>query len=260
MDGDVQQHYLAAEQAYGDGDFAQAEAIASTLLRELDGQSDTETEQEARLAWRAFVALLLGHIHFHGLNQPGPALEHYRLVLASQPPQTLHDLANQGVERCEASLHPAPLDVETPAPPEGNKRSLERTQPATVLTDNSATPNPDNSLIRDPFLGTTMTLSSQPCPSAAPWLGEGSTVGTAEMPSQQPESHPITGGATSADAKVAKEAQGFKATTESVIGLEANHAPPEITDDAPEEQPLDAPMAATPPLDLSPWLLRRTLP
>ena len=53
MDSDVQQHYLAAEQAYGDGDFAQAESIANTLLTQLEAASGTEAEEEARLAWRA---------------------------------------------------------------------------------------------------------------------------------------------------------------------------------------------------------------
>ena len=56
---DVQQQYLAAEQAYGDGNFQQAETIASSLLRQLETGTRSGAEQDARLAWRAFVALLL---------------------------------------------------------------------------------------------------------------------------------------------------------------------------------------------------------
>ena len=146
MDGDVQQHYLAAEQAYGDGDFAQAESIASTLLTQLEETSSTEAEEEARLAWRAFVALLLGHIHFHGLNQPAQALNHYQLALQSQPPDTLRDLAEQGVERCEAQITPtipAPNPVQEPS-----AAPADAAAPAPI-----ASHDPGLALIRDPFLG-----------------------------------------------------------------------------------------------------------
>ena len=46
MEGDVQQDYLAAEQAYGEGDFDQAEAIASALLSRLDITTSSGAEEE----------------------------------------------------------------------------------------------------------------------------------------------------------------------------------------------------------------------
>ena len=105
MDGDVQQHYLAAEQAYGDGHFAEAQSIASTLLARLNTASNSVEEEEARLAWRAFVTLLLGHIYFHGLNQPEQALNHYQLALENQPPDTCANSQNRASIAVKSKSH-----------------------------------------------------------------------------------------------------------------------------------------------------------
>ena len=54
MEGDVQQDYLAAEQAYGEGDFDQAEAIASALLSRLDITTSSGAEEEHKQFYRPF--------------------------------------------------------------------------------------------------------------------------------------------------------------------------------------------------------------
>ena len=73
MDGDFQQHYQAAEQAYGEGNYLEAKRIAAGLLAQLSDSSQDPDVQAAVLGWRAFVALLLGHIELYGLENAGDA-------------------------------------------------------------------------------------------------------------------------------------------------------------------------------------------
>ena len=157
MDSDFQAHYLTAEQAYGVGDFRTAQSITVDLLSQLDGTAETNTDRDALLAWRAFVALLAGNIHLYGLNEPDQAHGFYELVLASNPQDTLKDLAEQGLERIQTRRGHGD-EVVDPAP---------------------ATSPPRSTLIQDPFLaqpsagGFTAGLSSQNDASqvsATPWL------------------------------------------------------------------------------------------
>ena len=99
MDGDFQSNYLAAEQAYGAGDFETAQSITVELLNQLEPLPEEGAERDAVLAWRAFVALLAGHIDLYGFQAPDQAESHYQLVLASHPQDTLRELAEQGLER-----------------------------------------------------------------------------------------------------------------------------------------------------------------
>ncbi len=176
MDGDVQQRYYAAEQAYGQGDFREAESIASTLLKDLQPASGNSAEEEACMAWRAFVALLLGHIHFHGLQQPAQALTHYELALQSQPPDTLRDLAQQGVERCQAEQITEPAPSAAPA------------EVPTAVPEVAAPPSQSIAdVIRDPFLMSASAAPAAPSPgaeSATPWATGDNT------PSPGPEDSP----------------------------------------------------------------------
>lgn len=276
MDGDVQQHYLAAEQAYGDGDFAQAESIASTLLTQLEEASSTDAEEEARLAWRAFVALLLGHIHFHGLNQPQQALNHYQLALQSQPPDTLRDLAEQGVDRCEAQI-----TATTPAPnpfPASDPTPAAEPAPAPV-----AAHDPGLALIRDPFLGSataTPSAADVATPSATPWLGDGVTDESMQPGVQtNPEPAPTT---FMGDAPIAEPDQPTQDTrlidedinseeeqatvddalnTVQTNSLQTNTALTDTgsTDAELDPKPTPERTIAEPTIDLTPWLLRRTI-
>ncbi len=264
MDNTIQQHYLAAEQAYGDGDFAQAESIASTLLTQLEEASSTDAEEEARLAWRAFVALLLGHIHFHGLNQPQQALNHYQLALQSQPPDTLRDLAEQGVDRCEAQI-----TATTPA-----------AEPAPAPV---AAHDPGLALIRDPFLGSaaaTPKAADVATPSATPWLGDGVTDESVQPGVQtNPEPAPTT---FMGDAPIAEPDQPTQDTrlidedinseeeqatvddalnTMQTNSLQTNTALTDTgsTDAELDPKPTSERTIAEQPIDLTPWLLRRTI-
>ena len=102
MDGDFQQRYQAAEQAYGEGRYADADTLATTLLQQLEATPDTPETRAAKLGWRAIVGLLLGHITLYGQQQPDPAAGFYQLVLDSDPQETLAELARQGLNRCQA--------------------------------------------------------------------------------------------------------------------------------------------------------------
>ena len=97
MDGDFQQNYQAAERAYGEGDYQEAKRIATELLAQLRDTSQDPDMQAAVLGWRAFVALLLGHIELYGLENASAASGYYRMVLDSQPHETLAELAQQGL-------------------------------------------------------------------------------------------------------------------------------------------------------------------
>jgi hypothetical protein len=101
LNGDFQQTYQAAERAYGGGDYETAHHLASGLLKQLDAEERADDDQvrNAVLGWRAFVALLLGHIELHGRKRPDQAANYYQLALDCQPQDTLADLARQGLQR-----------------------------------------------------------------------------------------------------------------------------------------------------------------
>ena len=103
MDGDFQQQYQDAERAYSEGDYTEAQRLASDLLEQLVDQPQDPDAQAAVLGWRAFVALLLGHIELYGHDNPRQAAGYYEQVLASQPQDTLAELAQQGLERSRQS-------------------------------------------------------------------------------------------------------------------------------------------------------------
>ncbi len=279
MDQDVQQQYLAAEQAYGEGDFDQAEAIASALLRRLDSPTSSSTEQEACLAWRSFVALLLGHIYFHGLHQAEKAEAHYQLVLASQPPDILRDLAQQGVKRCrdwaEQGASEAPRPGGTTAPVD---HSLMNTAPPSDALGHDtivdSMPMLDPTLIRDPFLSTASDVAD-PTPSAqasaTPWLhAEGMAPndgsGMASIPASAGQTittdldgdgprPPLTETTTDVDTERINAE-----TDDNVKSKDPTENPPDAKPLATIEEPgSEQPPAAAEPIDLSPWLLRRTI-
>ena len=147
MDGDFQQRYQAAEQAYGEGRYPDAQGLATTLLEQLEATPDTPETRAAKLGWRAIVGLLLGHIALYGQNRSDQAKRFYRLVLDSDPQETLAELAHQGLERCQLQL---PVE----------KQPVEKKLP---------------DLLQDPFITPSTTAEAQTAqqptrPTAMPWL------------------------------------------------------------------------------------------
>ena len=179
MNDDFQQRYLDAEQAYGAGDYRRAATITEQLLQELDSVPADGDNDEARLAWRAFVALLLGHVQFHGLKDPIAANGRYRLVLDSQPSDILRELAEQGLEACEQA-------ASEPPPSQANQA---------------------DALTRDPFLGEPAMLVSthqETRNSATPWLDRTTpTVEDSNPPEPPPDPQP-------ADPEQAEEPEPIK--------------------------------------------------
>ncbi|MDO6351187.1 hypothetical protein Q3Y53_01410 [Synechococcus sp. YX-04-1] len=202
MDADFEQHYQAAERAYGLGEYAEAHTLASALWDQLQSATD-EHDRSLVLDWQAVVSLLLGHIQLHGLQQPEEASFSYQQVLEGEPDATISALAEQGLERCR-SEHTASEAGTTPA------------------TDGAI---PD--LLKDPFLSTD---SDQAKPARAdvvtamPWLSSDdepqTTPGPTPTPAPVPSPEPTL-------------------TPEAALDVEveiANHKP-EPTE---EEPPLDA--------------------
>ena len=111
MDEDFQQRYQAAERAYGAGQYDEAHEIATALLEQLSGTAKDPEEEKALLGWRAFVALLLGHIELYGLEQPSQASAFFQTVLDSQPHETLRELAKRGLKRAAEMAETAPADI-----------------------------------------------------------------------------------------------------------------------------------------------------
>ena len=161
MDGDFQSNYLAAEQAYGAGDFETAQSITVELLNQLEPVPEEGAEQNAVLAWRAFVALLAGHVDLYGFQAPDQAEKHYQLVLASHPQDTLRELAEQGLERIRSDR-------------ESVTRSTQASDPGEDRFTESLPTKGSLALVADPFLNETSPAVDSVRPSvvttAMPWL------------------------------------------------------------------------------------------
>ena len=151
MDADFQEQYVAAEQAYSASEFDKADELARPLLEQLEPLPASGAERDATLAWRAFVALLLGHIHLYGKDDASQSAEFYRLVLASEPPDTLRELAQQGLS--EALERSPVIDVAVSAPAAEELASI----PFGKVTREPAS----SDLIRDPFLNATSTRTAK---------------------------------------------------------------------------------------------------
>ena len=166
MDADFQEQYVAAEQAYSASEFDKADELARPLLTQLEPLPASGAERDATLAWRAFVALLLGHIHLYGKDDVSQSAEFYRLVLASEPPDTLRELAQQGLN--EALERSPVIDVAVSAPA--------AEELAAVPLSNASNQQASNELIRDPFLNAASTSAATDKPetetiqTAMPWL------------------------------------------------------------------------------------------
>ena len=187
MDGDFQQHYQAAERAYGAGQYDEAHRIATMLLDQLGATPEEPEERAAVLGWRAFVALLLGHIELYGLDHPSQASRFYQTVLDSQPHDTLGELAQQGLTRASAMAEAKPEPVASPSTPE----------PEATAPLNTGTTTPE--ILRDPFLPDQPVSGqgqgptpSQPQTMAMPWLDQmaESSPEPAAQPSPTPELEP----------------------------------------------------------------------
>ena len=157
MDGDFQQQYQNAERAYGLGDYAESHRLASGLLEQLVDQPQDPEAQAAVLGWRAFVALLLGHIELYGHNNPSQAAKFYQQVLMCQPQETLAELAQQGLERSlqssSVTSQPEPHSEQEPTPADASAG-----EPSQATTAQQPLPE----ILRDPF------LKDQPVASGAP--------------------------------------------------------------------------------------------
>jgi len=169
VDADFEQHYQAAERAYGLGEYAGAHAIASALWGQLESASK-DHDPSLVLGWRAVVSLLLGHIQLHGLQQPEQAAVAYERVLEGDVDATIAALAEQGLKRCRSEQIASEADM-TPA-------------------TNGAIPD----LLKDPFLSTDPD-QARPAPAdvvtAMPWLSSEEEPRAMQSPDPSPTATPV---------------------------------------------------------------------
>ncbi|MCP4973171.1 MAG: hypothetical protein GY914_05775, partial [Prochlorococcus sp.] len=161
MDGDFEKEYLAAEKAYGAGDFGTAAAISSTLLSQLESLPESGAERDALMAWRAFVALLMGHIQLYGLGELNHAAHHYKLVLDSQPDTTLRELAEQGLDRCQSQSELQQQAAATQSEEAVPSPAVADQEAAQAIQPESRTSAPLPELLRDPFLKADTAINNQ---------------------------------------------------------------------------------------------------
>ena len=169
MDADFEQHYQAAERAYGLGDYSQAQALTTGLWEQLESASNDQ-DPNVVLGWRAVVSLLLGHIQLHGLDQPDEASNSYQRVLDTEPDATIAALAEQGLERCR-SLNSSGEAITTEA----------------ITTAANDVPIPD--LLKDPFLTTDCDQTKPKRPNqvtAMPWLPSDEEPRPIPIPTPEP--------------------------------------------------------------------------
>ena len=194
MDADFEQHYQAAERAYGLGEYAEAHALTSALWGQLESASN-DHDPSLVLGWRAVVSLLLGHIQLHGLQKPEQAAIFYERVLQGDVDATIAALAEQGLERCRSEQIASEVDM----------------MPAT----NGATPD----LLKDPFLNTDPDqVRPEPADvvTAMPWLssGEKPRVISTPAPSPAPVPSPETTVTPAADSDIKLTDLELNPTTE----------------------------------------------
>ena len=177
MDGDFQSNYLAAEQAYGAGDFEAARNITLELLSQLEPVPEDGAERDAVLAWRAFVALLAGHIELYGFQDAAQAESFYKLVLASNPQDTLQEPAEQGLERT-LNNHEAVTGTD--------QVTDQVTDPVEAPRAETVATNLSTALIADPFLGRASDATDAVQPTvtstAMPWLKSDPSPTVPEQP------------------------------------------------------------------------------
>ena len=234
MDGDFQSNYLAAEKAYGAGDFEAAQSITLELLSQLEPLPEEGAERDAVLAWRAFVALLAGHIDLYGFQEPAQARRFYQLVLASNPQDTLRELAEQGLERTRSTQEVVNGSEQLIDPGED-----QCTQP--VQTTGS------HALIADPFLSAASAVEDSLQPTAIttamPWLKDepimdiqdrtlSNQINAPTDPEPEPEPQPET---TSTISEINTEINAEP--SDSVLDQTTSHQINAPTDPEPEPEP-----------------------
>ena len=185
MDAVFQQHYQAAERAYGLGDYTEAHALTTELWNQLQSGSG-EHDPSLVMGWRAVVSLLLGHIQLHGLHNPEEAASAYQWVLESEPDATLAALAEQGLGYCRsqsitsAATTPPTHDVAIPD----------------LLKDPFLTMDPDQAKRAQADVVTAMPwLALDEEPQAVPTATPTPTATPRPVPSPEPTVSPEAGAA-----------------------------------------------------------------
>ena len=214
MDADFEQHYQAAERAYGLGEYVEAHALTSALWDQLQSASN-EHDPGLILGWRAVGSLLLGHIQLHGLQQPEQAAVAYERVLEGDVDATIAALAEQGLKRCRSE------DITSGA----------GTTPAT----NGTIPD----LLKDPFLNSEPG-PARPAPAdvvtAMPWLSSDEEPRAMPTPDPSPTPAPRQAAVPSPQPTLTPEANSQAEVQKQEPEPTAEEPPHDTIEPAPQPQ------------------------
>ncbi|QEY32530.1 hypothetical protein EVJ50_10160 [Synechococcus sp. RSCCF101] len=184
MERPFEQRYAEVERAYAEGHFQVARDITLELLGELDPLPEAEESRMAALLWQAHLSLLLGHIQLYGFQEINAARQAYGQVLAVSQDTTLQELANQGLQACEAMAAEPPAAAAADLP--DSEPVAEAEPAATAASQTSATPTTTAAVSPSAIPEQqTRTAGSEP---AMPWLEQmaerpaGASAGLSDAP------------------------------------------------------------------------------
>ena len=242
--------YLDAEKAYGEGDFLKAQELTIELLDELErSQPSNSTEHDAVLAWQSCVALLAGNIHLYGFSDQEKAHQCFELVLASNPQDTLKDLAEQGLERIQDRQRGVPAGLAPTA-----------TQTSTLIQDPFLTQPTSNG-----FTGGLDPQQTTNQASAMPWLDGPASDATnpgANQAQTRPATAPVVIDKEMANEEAKPAVAEADAEPTTPIELQANPEPDNVIEVEVVRQPEPIPEPERPPelapaLEVSPSIRQR---
>ncbi|MCH2566395.1 MAG: hypothetical protein MKZ93_07330, partial [Prochlorococcus sp. ALOHA_A2.0_51] len=102
----------------------------------------------------------MGHVQLYGINDVQQAQHHYNLVLDSQPQDTLKELAEQGLERCQSEiLKRQAATTQSEATEAGS--AIEQPEASQTFQKEASTSAPLPELLRDPFLKADTAINNQ---------------------------------------------------------------------------------------------------
>ena len=195
MSGSLEEAYVAVERAYGQGDFAGALQLATTLQPQVPpGRPDLLDQR---------LQLLLGHIHLYGLNQPDLATAAYTAVLEGCTEPSYRELAAQGLQisrqqmpvatEPEPATEPNPVasaPVAAAAEPIATTANAGQALPATPWLNQLQDPQQALQQIQQAWATATPAQVAAPAAASAvstggaatPWQPGGAEAAAPEMP------------------------------------------------------------------------------
>ena len=157
----IQERYATIERLYSEREYPQVEALSEALLLDLTDSPNDPVRQR--------VMLLLGHTRLYGMGDPAGAEGYYSALLRSEAELMLRQIAEQGLEQCQAASSPPPMAGEATGLPDQE----------TLETQSAGTEPPEGQT----FPITPTAPAAEDAAAATPWL-EPAAFDVVEEPDQ----------------------------------------------------------------------------